>query len=415
MKHFKTETLVAFLILLLGVGCKQSAENSNSKKVKEIHQEILTIDTHTDTPLNLTNSEFDIGKKHSYKSSHTCIDFPRMKEGGMDATFFAVFIAQQETTPKGYQQARKRANLLFSEIRQATREYSGMAELALSPEDAYRIEKEGKRAIYIGVENGYPLGKDLSYIDKYYRKGARYITLCHSSNNDICDSSTDPEGPDHKGLSNFGRKVIQKMNRIGMIVDVSHISDKAFFDVVELSEAPVMASHSCVRALRDHPRNLSDSMLTALKHNNGVIQICLFSDYLIKPEPDPVRDSAMKALREKYNGFENLTKEKRKKARMEWRELQDKYPKDLASVKDVVDHIDYVVKKIGLEHVGIGTDFDGGARVEECMDVSEMQNITKELLSRGYSKEEIEKIWGGNFMRVFREVIRISETLSSLQ
>jgi membrane dipeptidase len=337
-----------------------------------------------------------------------------MEEGNLDAAFFAVFIGQKERTPEGYKKARQRANQLFTEIKESVNAYPEMATLAKTPEDAYNIEKKGERAIYIGVENGYPIGKDLSYVNKYYDMGARYITLCHSSNNDICDSSTDPEGPEHNGLSDFGEKVVQRMNKLGMIVDVSHISDEAFFDVIEESKAPIMASHSGVRALRDHPRNLSDSMLTALEKNNGVIQICLFSSYLIKPGPNPARDSAIKALRKKYDNFEGLSEERMARAREEWRAMQEKYPREMATVDDVVDHIDYVVEHIGLEHVGIGTDFDGGARVEDCLDVSEIGNITRELVKRGYSKEEIEKIWGGNFMRVFRQVIEISEERVSL-
>lgn len=408
MKNLMKITPLIVLIVLF-LGCKQNTDED----ADQIHQQILTIDTHTDTPLNLTDPDFDVGKKHSHESDHSRVDFPRMKEGNLDAAFFAVFIDQKERTPGGYKAARKRAGELFSEIKNAIQQYPEMAALATSPEDAYNIEKEGKRAVYIGVENGYPIGKDLSYVNKYYNMGARYITLCHSSNNDICDSSTDPDGAEHNGLSDFGEKVVQRMNTLGMIVDVSHISDKAFFDVVDQSKAPVMASHSCVRALRDHPRNLSDSMLTALKKNNGVIQIGLFSDYLIKPEPNPARDSAMQVLREKYNNFEDLSEEKMAKARKEWYAIQEMYPKELASVKDLVDHIDYVVEHIGLDYVGIGSDFDGGARVEGCRDVSEIDNITRELIRRGYTREEIEKIWGGNFMRVFREVREVGQKLTS--
>ncbi|MGM0532136.1 MAG: dipeptidase, partial [Bacteroidota bacterium] len=347
MNYLKRFTPVIFL-LVFTLSCKQSNDNTSRENADQIHQQILTIDTHNDTPLNLSDPDFEIGKKHSYDSSHTQVDFPRMKEGNLDAAFFAVFTDQKERTPGGYKDARKRAGELFSGIKNAMQQYPEMAALATNPEDAYDIEDEGKRAIYIGIENGFPIGKDLSYVNRYYQMGARYITLCHSSNNDICDSSTDPDGAEHSGLSDFGDKVVQRMNKLGMIVDVSHISDNAFFDVIDQSRAPVMASHSCVRALRDHPRNLSDSMLTALEKNNGVIQICLFNEYLIKPEPDPARDSATKALRKKYNNFEGLSDERMAQARDEWHALQEKYPKELASVKDVVDHIDYVADHIGL-------------------------------------------------------------------
>ena len=263
--------------------------------------------------------------------------------------------------------------------------------------------------MYIGVENGYPIGHDLGMIQEFYDLGARYITLCHTRNNDICDSSTDKKGPDHDGLSEFGEEVVQEMNRIGMIVDVSHISDSAYYDVLKTSKAPVIASHSSVRAICDNPRNFSDDMLYALKENGGVIQICILSDYVKTPPPYPERDSAFAALREKYNHFEGLSEEEYHKAVMEWRETDKKYPKELATVSDVVDHIEYVINKIGVDYVGIGTDFDGGGGVNGCKDVSEMKNITIELLKRGYTKEDIKKIWGENFLRVFREVEKVAE------
>ena len=405
MKNLFSITALACLMVLY-TGCGQNTQNNTSDEYQRIHRQVLTVDTHTDTPLNLRDSTYDIGNRHDPDSSYSRIDLPRMKEGNMDAAFFAIYIGQRERTPQGHRQAHQTAMSLFDDIQRSLRPYSDEAELARQPGDAYRLEKENKSAIYVGIENGYALGGNLAAVETFYEKGARYITLCHTSNNDLCDSSTDPDGAEHNGLSSFGQQVVRKMNSLGMMVDVSHISDKAFYDVLRLSDDPVIASHSCARALRDHPRNLSDPMLKALRKNGGVIQICLVSDYLQKPEPQPARDSAFAALRNKYNGFNDLTPEERAKARKEWRMLQKKYPKKLANVSDVVDHIDHVVQTIGIDHVGIGTDFDGGARVDGCRDVSEVPNITKELVERGYTQKEIEKIWGGNFMRVFREVSR---------
>ena len=184
---------------------------------------------------------------------------------------------------------------------------SSMASIALSPDDAYSLKKAGKIAAFIGVENGYPIGKDLSRIKEFYNRGARYITLAHTRNNDICDSSTDSAGPEHNGLSAFGRDVISEMNRTGMIIDVSHISDKAFWDVLNLSKAPVIASHSSCRALCESPRNLSDDMLLALRDNMGVIQICILSDYIKTPDPNPELDAKIAALREKYGEYQKLS------------------------------------------------------------------------------------------------------------
>ena len=231
-----------------------------------------------------------------------------------------------------------------------------------------------------------------------YDLGVRYITLAHTRNNDICDSSTDSNGPEHDGLSSFGQEVVKEMNRIGMMIDVSHISDKAFYDVLDLSNVPVIASHSSCRALCETPRNLSDDMLLALKQNGGVIQICILSEYIKTPDPNPELEAALGALKEKYGDFRGLPDDKKRLVRQETKAIQEKYEK-LATVKDVVDHIDHVIQVIGIEYVGIGTDFDGGGGVEGCKTVADVKNITIELLRRGYSKSDIAEIWGGNLMR----------------
>jgi len=409
------KTISYLLTLVLVIFFFQSCQEGSNieEKTERIHDQVLTIDTHTDSPLNLMRSDFDLGERHSYEDSRTCLDYPRMKEGGLDAAFLAVFIGQRERTGNGNKLAKKKAIEIFNKIHESIDENQDLAGLALEADDAYELEKQNKRAVYIGLENGYPIGKDINNVERFYELGARYITLCHTSNNDICDSSTDSDGPEHNGLSEFGKKLVRRMNKMGMIIDVSHMSDKAFYDVIEISNTPVIASHSCARALCDHPRNLSDEMLRKLKENGGVIQICFMSDYLKEIKQDPARDSAYRALREKYDGFSDLTEEERAKARKEWYAINKKFPKKLAAVKDVVDHIDHVVETIGINYVGIGTDLDGGGRVEDCADVSQMKNVTKELIKRGYSEEEIKMIWGGNFIRVFREVQRNSGTQSS--
>ncbi|MFP4691641.1 MAG: dipeptidase, partial [Bacteroidales bacterium] len=220
--------------------------------------------------------------------------------------------------------------------------------------------------------------------------------------------STDSNPPLHDGLSDFGMEVVEKMNRIGMMVDVAHISDEAFYDVLEVTRAPVIASHSNARAVCDHPRNLNDDMLVALAENGGVLQLCVLSSYVKEMEPDPERDAAFDELREKWNNFEGLTDDEMDQAREEWSALGTKYPRPMATVSDLVDHVDHVVDLIGIDHVGIGTDFDGGGGLEDCFDASELDNITLELVKRGYTKEEIEKIWSGNFLRVFRDVEAIA-------
>lgn len=392
------------ILFLLGISFLLSCSEDLNKKAEQIHDKIVSIDTHTDTPLNFLDEDFDIGKWNNYDSTRTRVDFPRMKAGRLDASFMAVFIGQGPRTEEGNQKAKLRALEIFSALHEKVKLYPQQAEIGLKSNDVQRIKQKGKSTVYIGVENGYPIGNDLSMIKEFYDLGARYITLCHTRNNDICDSSTDKKGPEYNGLSSFGENVVKEMNMLGMLVDVSHISDSAFFDVLKISKVPVMASHSSVRAICNNPRNFSDEMLYALKENGGVIQICILSDYVKESQPYPERDSAFQVLREKYNHFEGLTEEQYHEAVKEWRATDKLYPKELAAVSDVVDHIDYVVNTIGIDYVGIGTDFDGGGGVNGCKDVSEMKNITIELLKRGYNKQEIEKIWGGNFLRVFKEV-----------
>jgi membrane dipeptidase len=409
MKIFKygtlTISLLGFLLASTSVpGPAQQADETMTKKAAEIHEKILTVDTHVDTPLMLDREGFDVGKMNDPLNRGGKVDFPRMKKGGLDAIFFAVFVGQDVRTPEGNEKAKNEALKVFDEIHKAVEKYPEQVELAKTPEDAYTIGKKGKRAIFTGLENGYPVGKDLSMVKKYYDLGARYITLCHTANNDICDSSTDKKGAEHNGLSAFGKEVVKEMNRLGMIIDVSHISDKSFYDVLELSKAPVLASHSCARAVLDNPRNLSDDMLKKLAEKDGVVQVCFVQEYVKDLPQPPGRREALKALREKFQNREKATEAEKIAARKEWMSINEKYPQNLPTVKDLVDHIDHIVKTVGVDHVGIGTDFDGGGALKDCFDVSQMGNITLELVKRGYTEDDIRKIWGGNVMRLFTEV-----------
>lgn len=393
-----------FALLFLLAGCA-SEEARIDRKTEKLHGEILTVDTHCDTPMRLLRGGFDPG----VRNDNGCVDFPRMKEGGLDAIFFAIFIGQGPRTAEAFEIEHRNTLRAFDSVRANVERHSDLAGLAFTREDALKLKSEGKVAIFMGIENGYPIGTDISKIKQYYNLGARYITLCHSSNNDICDSSTDKGGPEHGGLSPFGEEVVREMNRTGMLVDVSHISDESFYDVLNISRAPVIASHSSSRALCESPRNLDDEMLLALKANGGVIQICLLSDYLKQPEPNPEFDEKVKELREKWsNTDQEMTDEMREQRWREFSELKNRYVK-LATVADAVNHIQHVVDIIGIDYVGIGSDFDGGGGIEGCRDVSTMSNITRELLRRGYSREDIAKIWGGNFMRVMREAQALAQ------
>ena len=386
------------VVTLLLAGCGNS-EQQLIRKADKIQSSVLTVDTHCDTPMDFSDPLFDLGVRHE----EGCVDFPKMVEGGLHAEFFAVFTGQGPRNDSTFNIVHQKALEILNAIHRNVEKNSSMAEIATTPDDAYRIKKAGKIAAFIGVENGYPVGKDLSRVKQYYDLGARYMTLAHTKNNDICDSSTDPAGPENDGLSVFGSQVVKEMNRLGMMVDISHISDKSFYDVLKVSDAPVLASHSSCRALCGSPRNLSDDMLLALKENGGVIQICILGNYLKTPEPNPELDAKLKELQTRYGDYNALTDSMRKIVRKEYKDIQKIYEKP-ATVKDVVDHIDHVVQVIGVDYVGIGTDFDGGGGVEGCRDASEMKNITIELLRRGYSKPDIAKIWGGNVMRVLQKV-----------
>lgn len=403
MNNFKHAWLTLWILLAVTACGPQPETSAPPPTPQQIHEDVLTVDTHVDTTFEVMDPHFDLGERHNVEEDGSNVDFIRMKEGGLDAIFFAVFVGQGPRTPEAHAAAREKAVAQFEGIRRAVDENRELVELALTPDDAYRLEKKGQRALYIGMENGYPIGTDLSLVQMYYDMGARYITLCHGGNNEICDSATDDDGPEHGGLSDFGRDVVREMNRLGMMVDVSHISDDAFHDVVEVSTAPVIATHSCTRALCDHPRNMTDDMIRRLAEQGGVIQITLVKDFVRTPPPNPARDAELAALRDKYGDYGQMSAEEQEKAREEWRAIRRRYPPAPSSVAQVVDHIDHVVQLVGIDHVGIGTDFDGGGWVDDCRDVSQLPNITAELVRRGYTADQIRQIWGGNAMRVFRE------------
>ena len=401
-----------FLLFFLGGVCLSIVADGQDvppallQRARNIHRAVITIDSHTDTPLRMLQKGFDMSVRHDSRKEYSKIDFPRMRDGGLDGVFFGVFVSQGPRNSEGYEKIKQRAVMLFDTIDAVVQRNSHIAALAVTAKDAKQLKKEGRSAVFIGVENGYAIGKDLSLISTFYLRGARYITLCHSKNNDICDSSTDTV--EYNGLSPFGYKVVREMNHVGMMIDVSHISDKALEDVLTYSKTPVIASHSCAKALCNNPRNLNDTLLKKIALNGGVVQMCILSDYVKTPLPNPARDSAKAAVRKKYNEFEGLTDDEMKVARKEWYAINDQFPQKLATVSDVVDHIDHIVRVAGINHVGIGTDFDGGGGVDGCFDVGEMGNITLELVKRGYSENEIRKIWGGNLMRVMNKTDKVA-------
>jgi len=380
------------------------------KKAHRIHEKCLTIDTHCDTPMLMLKPGFSVRQEN--KAPQSRVDLPRMKKGGLDAMFFAVFTGQKPRTEENYKKTYALANQMLDSIHVMVKKDSDLATLALKADDLAKIEKTGKRAIYIGMENGFPLAKDISRVEEFYKRGVRYITLCHSFHNDICDSSSDGKPAEHNGVSDFGKQVISEMNRLGMMVDVSHASDKSFYDAIELSKAPIIASHSSVRAIAQHNRNMTDEMIKKLAAKGGVIQICLLDEYVKNPDTTTVNYKRIKQIRKIYaGGMEKMSEAEKEALFNEWDELKAWKQKDMPNVKDLCDHIDHVKNLVGVDYVGIGSDFDGGGGLMDCGDVSQFPNITKELLRRGYSETEIKKIWGGNLLRVFREVEKAAEKI----
>jgi len=406
MKHISIFCITALVLVL-------SPENSyaqRKKNVEKIHHGAYVIDTHTDAPMKLVDSYFNMAERHEAPESR--IDFPRLREGDVDAVFYGLFTGQRERIPENYDRAYRLANQMIDSTYAAIERSPDMVAIATSAGDIISISKQNKTAICLGMENGFPLAKDITRIGEFYKKGVRYITLCHTSNNDICDSSTDPFGSENNGLSSLGKAVVVEMNRLGMIVDVSHISDKAFYDVLALSSVPVIASHSSARALCDHPRNLSDDMLRALAKNDGVIQICILGDYIVVADTTMVNYQKIKELKSKYNNWKFINDEERQRAWRAYDSIDHMFPPVLPTIAQAVDHIDHVVKVAGIDHVGIGSDFDGGGGLADCADVADYPKITAELLKRGYSEKDIDKIWGGNFLRVFRAVEEEAKALS---
>ena len=414
--------LCLFVFLSLCLGCSENVlkriygnetESELIERALLIHKKVLTLDTHADTPLRMIEPGFSMSDRHDPNETGSKVDYPRMIEGGLDAIFFAAFVAQDIRNDKGNFRAKNLCVQMIDSILSSIQQNSDVVGLALNPEDAYSLEKEGKRAIYIGIENGYPIGEDLSNIETYYKKGVRYITLVHSSNNDLADSATDPAGPEHNGISEFGSKVVKEMNRLGIMVDVSHGSDAVFYDAIKISKAPIIATHSNARSVTNHKRNMTDDMLKLIAKNGGVVQLTMLSNYLRDPVPNITAEKLKKELLSSIKPIDQMTTLEKETMRKRLNEIDDNYPIAPANLKNVVDHIDHIVNVAGIDHVGIGCDFDGGGGINGVFDVSQVMNITIELVKRGYNEDQIAKIWGGNLIRVFSEVQTIARKIKS--
>ena len=369
-----------------------------SARAKRLHDRAIVVDTHDDTPQRLLfDKTFNIGMRN--KDGH--VDIPRMREGGLDALFFSIWVPSQITGPP----AVKRALDLIDSVREAVRTHPNDLMLANTAADIRRAAAEHKIAALMGMEGGHIIDDDLAVLRVYAALGVRYLTLTHFLNNNWADSSTDK--PAHNGLTAFGKDVVRELNRLGMIVDISHVSDKTFYDVLEVTKAPVMASHSSSRAISNHPRNMTDDMMRALAKNGGVVMInyaaaFLSEEFRVASEKKSGNIvAAMAAMSKKCGGNEACTIMENERIEHEAM-MKGALPK--AMWDKIVEHIDHAVKVAGVDHVGLGSDFDGATMPIGMEDVSKLPKITDALLKKSYSEPDIEKILGGNILRVMEQV-----------
>jgi membrane dipeptidase len=463
MKHFRQALTIAGMSAFFVLSVTSPAQSNDAAliaKAKAIHERVLKLDTHND----IEPSNFTPDCNYTMRLT-TQVNIPKMVEGGMDVTFMIVYVGQGPLTPEGYENAYRQAVAKFDAVHRFTEKIApDSMGLALTPADVLALHKKHLRIAVIGVENGYPIGTDIKKVEEFYNRGGRYMSLAHNGNSQLADSNTgEVQGYLYNnGLSPLGREVIAEMNRLGMMVDLSHPSKGANMEAMRLSKAPVIASHSGVRALADVSRNMDDEQLLALKKNGGVIQIVGFASYVKTDSKE--RLDALAKLRDEFGlagpgggrggrggggggrgrgdaaervcpvesasgspapargarggrgrgnpALDALPAERRAEYDKKLAEIDAKYPAAArANVKDFVNHIDYAVKLIGIDHVGISSDFDGGGGIDGWNSAAEAFNVTLELVRRGYTEEQIGKMWSGNLLRVWGEVEKVSQKL----
>tara|TARA_R110001632_G_scaffold37746_2_gene95347 strand:- start:6694 stop:7944 length:1251 start_codon:yes stop_codon:yes gene_type:complete len=411
------------------MACKEKQEKlteSVEEKAARIHKDVITIDTHVD--INVANFTDTINYTQKLDNQ---VNLPKLESGGLDVPWLIVYTGQGELTEEGYAKAKENAMAKFNAIHRLCEEIAPQEiDLAYSSKDVYKIVDSGKKVAMIGVENAYPMGEDLSEFENYYNLGARYISLSHNGHSQFCDSNTgEADGVWlHNGLSDLGKMAVKEMNRLGIMIDVSHVSKESMKQMIALSKAPIIASHSSARALCNHSRNLDDEQLLLMKENGGVVQTVAFSSYL-NTKKHEVHAAYLKDFQKEvadslgidwytFDELADLSDEKKKTFMANYSKVvglakananKRKDRPQAVDVADFVDHIDYMVNLIGLDHVGISSDFDGGGGIEGWSDASETPNVTLELVKRGYSEEEIAQLWGGNLLRVLDEVQEVAK------
>ena len=417
--------VVAAAPSVLGAQPRASDDPALVARARAIHDRVMTLDTHVDiSPANFTST----GPNYAQKLPRTQVDIAKMEEGGLDAAFLIVYVGQSpDLTPQGFARAKESAMEKFAAVQRLVDSLApGRVGLARTAAEARAIYASGRKVIFIGIENGFPVGSDLGNVQRFHALGGRYMSLAHNGHSQLSDSNTGERDNVwlHNGLSPLGKQVIAEMNRLGMMIDISHPSKASMMQTLQLTKAPIIASHSGVRAICNHSRNLDDEQLDGMKKNGGVVQLVAFNSYVkCDAAKTAAREAAIQALRREYgiaatNQREVTTAiqalpEARRNAFLAAQEdiTARRYPADpAATVSDFVDHIDYVVKRIGVDHAGISSDFDGGGGVDGWRNASETFNVTLEMVRRGYTEEQIAKIWSGNLLRVLEQVERVATT-----
>jgi membrane dipeptidase len=404
MRRVIAVLLVCLSTVLVLLPARKTRADDVAERAHKLHFSSIVLDTHDDTTQRFFSKNFDLGKRNPDGS----IDIPRMREGGMNAIFFSIWIDGRTMGPVAVQKALDQIDA----VRENVRRYSNDLVLARTAEDVRRAHAQGKIAALMGVEGGHMIGNDLRMVRIFADLGVRYMTLAHFYNDEWADSSTDK--PAHNGLTDFGKEVVREMNRQGMLVDISHVSDKTFYDALEVSRAPMIASHSSCRALCNHPRDMSDDMIKALAAKGGVIQINYERSFI---------DQAYKDASERESGgvvkmFDQFKKECGEDQECLGRKLQEMNKKLTAEGKlppvsweRIIDHIDHAVKLVGADHVGLGSDFDGANMPDGMEDCTKLPKITEALMRKGYSDADIRKILGENTLRVMAEAERVSREM----
>jgi membrane dipeptidase len=392
---------VIIAIAFMGQGAALSAQ-AVPKAAAKLHQRLITLATHLDTPASLDQPGWSIEQEHDVHTDYTQVDLPRMKKGGLDGGFFAIYTSQGPLTVEGFQKARDFAIMRGVSIREMVAADPANFTLATKASDAAAIAATGKRIVYMSIENAYPLSEDVSLIDLFYDMGVRVSGFAHFAHNQFADSSTDPsKKPKYGGLSPLGKQLLAEMNRLGIVPDGSHSSDQVLDDLLALSKTPVLLTHSGCKAIYDHPRNIDDAHLKALADKGGVIQMNAYGAYLKASKPNPERQKALMDLYGQMREGAKISAEKRAELLAKRQEIDKLYPEtDGATFDDFMAHMLHALKVVGPDHVGVGLDWDGGGGVAGLEDVTAIPKITAALLKSGYSESEIAKIWSGNVLRL---------------